>query len=40
MNIVAASVKKANISDDEFSIPIEYEEVGIEVVKDVVELLR
>lgn len=40
MNIVASSVKKANISDNEFAIPIEYEEVGLEVVKDVVELLR
>ncbi|MDX9771275.1 MAG: hypothetical protein RBT19_12995 [Tenuifilaceae bacterium] len=40
MNIKASAVKQAKVSDDEFVIPLEYEQVGLEVVKDVVELLR
>jgi hypothetical protein len=40
MNILASSVKQTKVSDEDFVIPRDYEEVDVDVVKDVVELLQ
>jgi hypothetical protein len=40
MNVQASNIKSLKISDEEFVIPTGYEEVGLDVVKDVIDLLR
>lgn len=40
MNVQASTIKAASISDEEFVIPRDYEEVGLDVVKDVIDLLK
>lgn len=40
MNVQASTIKAASIPDEEFFIPRDYEEVGIDVVKDVIDLLK
>lgn len=40
MNITASTIRGVKLSDDEFLIPPGYEEVGLDVVKDVIDLLK